>query len=234
MWKINHSYIDGAFVPVQGHETVQCINPATEAVIGTVTLANREDARCAIAAASRAQVEMGRTSKAERIEMLEQLQVAVLASTDEIRDTAIEEYGAPFARAQWVSRYASQSFANAAQVLKNYDLIRSVGDATVAMEPVGVAALIAPWNSTAGTICSKLASAIAAGCASVIKPSELSPLQTDVLAQALHRADLPKGFLIFYWGEAVMSVTKSAPTHTSRKFHSRGPLPPENSLLAPV
>src|SRR5690606_29498643 len=105
----------------------------------------------------------------------------------------IEEYGAPFARAQWVSRYASQSFANAAQVLKNYDLTHSVGDATVVMEPVGVAALIAPWNSTAGTICSKLASAIAAGCASVIKPSELSPWQTDVLAQALHRADLPKG-----------------------------------------
>jgi hypothetical protein len=52
----------------------------------------------------------GRTSKAERIEMLEQLQAAVLASTDEIRDTAIEEYGAPFARAQWVSRYASQLF----------------------------------------------------------------------------------------------------------------------------
>ncbi|WP_339508306.1 aldehyde dehydrogenase family protein [Pseudomonas sp. RL_35y_Pfl2_P42] len=193
MWKINHSYIDGGFVPVQGNETVQCINPATEAVIGTVTLANREDARRAIAAASRAQVAMGRTSKAERIDMLRQLQTAVLASTDEIRDTAIEEYGAPFARAQWVSRYASQSFANAEQVLKDYDLIRSIGDATVVMEPVGVAALIAPWNSTAGTICSKLASAIAAGCASVIKPSELSPLQTDVLAQALHRADLPKG-----------------------------------------
>ena len=193
MWKINHSYIDGAFVPVRGNETVQCINPATEEVIGTLTLADREDARRAIAAASRAQVAMGRTSKAERIDMLEQLQAAVLASTNEIRDTAIQEYGAPFARAQWVSRYASQSFTNAAQVLKHFDLSRSVGDATVVMEPVGVAALFAPWNSTAGTICSKLASAIAAGCASVIKPSELSPLQTTVLAQALHRAELPKG-----------------------------------------
>ncbi|EFQ63160.1 aldehyde dehydrogenase (NAD+) [Pseudomonas fluorescens WH6] len=106
MWKINHSYIDGAFVPVQGNETVQCINPATEEVIGTLTLADREDAKRAIAAASRAQVAMGRTSKAERIDMLGRLQAAVLASTNEIRDTAIEEYGAPFARAQWVSRKA--------------------------------------------------------------------------------------------------------------------------------
>lgn len=172
---------------------MECINPATEAVIGTVTLANRDDARQAIAAASRAQVAMRGSSKAERIDMLRQLQTAVLAKTDEIRDTAIEEYGAPFARAQWVSRYASQSFANAAQVLENHALRRTVGDATVVMEPVGVSALIAPWNSTAGTICSKLASAIAAGCASVIKPSELSPLQTDVLAQALHGAGLPEG-----------------------------------------
>ncbi|SCX66075.1 aldehyde dehydrogenase (NAD+) [Pseudomonas sp. NFACC32-1] len=193
MWEIDHSYIDGVFVPVQGNETVECINPATEAVIGTVTLANRDDARQAIAAASRAQVAMRGSSKAERIDMLRQLQAAVLAKTEEIRDTAIEEYGAPFARAQWVSRYASQSFANAAQVLENHALRRTVGDATVVMEPVGVSALIAPWNSTAGTICSKLASAIAAGCASVIKPSELSPLQTDVLAQALHGAGLPEG-----------------------------------------
>jgi aldehyde dehydrogenase (NAD+) len=193
MWKINHSYIDGAFVAVHGSETLSCINPATEQVIGTVTLADRDDARHAIAAASRAQEAMKRSSKAERIEMLEQLQVAVQASTDELRDAAIEEYGAPLARAQWVSRYASQSFANAAQVLKDYDLVRKIGDATVIMEPVGVAALIAPWNSTAGTVCSKLASALAAGCAAVIKPSELSPLQTDVLAQALHRAGLPNG-----------------------------------------
>jgi len=63
----------------------------------------------------------------------------------------------------------------------------------VVMEPVGVAGLIAPWNSTAGTVCSKLASAIAAGCTSVIKPSELSPIQTQVIAEALHDAGLPAG-----------------------------------------
>jgi aldehyde dehydrogenase (NAD+) len=61
------------------------------------------------------------------------------------------------------------------------------------MEPVGVAALIAPWNSSAGSICSKLASALAAGCASVIKPSELSPMQAQVVAEALHEAGLPPG-----------------------------------------
>ena len=141
MWTIKHSYIDGVFVPVQGRETIECINPATESVIGTVTLANRDDARQAIAAAQRAQNTMGRTSKAERIDMLKRLQAAVLESTDEIRDTAIEKFGAPLARAQWVSQYASQSFANAAQVLENYELVRSMGHARVIMEPVGVSGL---------------------------------------------------------------------------------------------
>ena len=193
MRDVHQAYIDGAFVPVQGSEVVQVLNPATEQVIGSVTLGNRDDARLAIAAAQRVQPAMGRTSKAERIDMLGRLQKAVLARTDRLRDITIEEYGGPWARAQWVSQYAAQCFAMAARTLEDYPLTRQAGSATVTMEPVGVAALIAPWNSTAGTVCSKLASAIAAGCASVIKPSELSPLQTQVLAEALHEANLPAG-----------------------------------------
>jgi aldehyde dehydrogenase (NAD+) len=193
MWNIDKAYIDGTFVPVHGSEVVETTNPSTEQVIGTATLASRDDARRAIAAAQRAQQTLARTSKAERIDMLMRLQMAVLASTERIRDATIDEYGGPVARAQWVSEYASQCFANAAKVLDGYPLTRRVGDATVFMAPVGVAGLIAPWNSTAGTICSKLASAIAAGCASVIKPSELSPIQTMVVAEALHSAGLAPG-----------------------------------------
>jgi aldehyde dehydrogenase (NAD+) len=193
VWNINQAYIDGAFVSVQGSEVVEVINPATEQLIGTATLGNRDDAKRAIAAAQRAQQTLGRTTKAERLDMLRRLQSAVLAHTEQIQDTTIEEYGAPLARAKWISQYASQCFANAALTLETYELTRRVGEATVVMEPVGVAGLIAPWNSTAGTICSKLASAIAAGCASVIKPSELSPLQTQVVAGALHDAGLPAG-----------------------------------------
>lgn len=193
MQNVHHAYIDGAFVPVKGSEVVQVLNPATEQVIGSATLGNRDDAKLAIAAAQRAQLAMGRTTKAERIDMLGRLQAAVLARTDRLRDITIEEYGGPWVRAQWVSQYAAQCFAMAARTLEAYPLARQAGSATVTMEPVGVAALIAPWNSTAGTVCSKLASAIAAGCASVIKPSELSPLQIQVLAEALHEADLPAG-----------------------------------------
>jgi aldehyde dehydrogenase (NAD+) len=190
---VDQAYIGGAFVRVRGSDIVESVNPATGRLIGTATLANRDDARLAIAAARQAQEGLRRTGKAERIDMLKRLQAAVLAHTDRIRDITIEEYGAPLARAQWISQYASQCFANTADALAQHEPVRRTGEATVLMEPVGVAALIAPWNSSAGSICSKLASALAAGCASVIKPSEFSPLQAQVVAEALHEAGLPPG-----------------------------------------
>lgn len=190
---IDEAFIGGVFVRVYGSEVVESLNATTGRTIGSAVLANRDDARSAIAAAKQAQSRLARTSKAERIEMLKSLQAAVLAQTNRIRDITIEEYGGPMARAQWISQYASECFANTAATLEQYDLSRRIGNATVMMEPVGVAALIAPWNSTAGSICSKLASALAAGCASVIKPSEFSILQTRIVTEALQSAGLPEG-----------------------------------------
>lgn len=190
---IDKAYIDGAFVTVSGTEVVEIVNPATEQVIGHARLGNREDARGAIAAALRAQPALARTGEAERIDMLDALRAAVLARKDDIRDVTIEEYGAPLARARFVGDYASAAFAYTAEALAACPLTRRAGAATVRMEPVGPSALIAPWNSTIGTMCSKLASAIAAGCTSVIKPSEQSPLQVEVISEALHAAGLPAG-----------------------------------------
>jgi aldehyde dehydrogenase (NAD+) len=190
---IDEAYIDGKFVRVHGSERIEVVNPTTAKTIGTAVLADRQDARLAIAAATRAQALLRQTSKEERIDMLRRLQEAVLAQTDRIRDITIEEYGGPMSRAQWISQYASTCFANAAKVLAEYEPEQRIGEASVHMEPVGVSVLIAPWNSAAGSICSKLAYALAAGCASVIKPSEFSPLQARVVTEALHAAGLPNG-----------------------------------------
>jgi aldehyde dehydrogenase (NAD+) len=225
MWHIDKAYIDGAFVLMLGTEVVKAVNPATEQAIGTATLGNRDDAKRAITAANRAQHALGRATRAERIEMLEHLAAAVLARTGQIREATIEEYGGPLARAQWVSQYASQCFTGAARTLETYALTRRIGDATVVMAPVGVAALIAPWNSTAGTVCSKLASAIAAGCASVIKPSELSPLQSQVVAEALHGAGLPPGVFSILLGRGATWATSLPPAPASRRSRSRAPRP---------
>ena len=190
---ISTAYIAGRFVPVQGREWLDVVDPATESVIAKARLADREDAQRAIEAARRAQPDIGRSSKQQRIEMLRRLEAALAARSADIAEATIAEYGAPAARIGFVTQYASQVFGSMARILEDYSFTREIGDACVHLEPVGVSALIAPWNSVAGTICSKLASALAAGCASVIKPSEFSPLQTQAVTEALHGAGLPDG-----------------------------------------
>lgn len=213
MRNIDHIYIDGAFVKPHGTERFPLVNPTTEEVIGHVVLADKEDTQRAIAAARNALPAFSRTTKARRIAMLERLHAAVLSRAEALRDATIEEYGGPVSRAAWVSQYAAQAFLDAARTLQTYEFERRVGSSIVVMEPVGVSVLITPWNSSAGSICSKLAMAIAAGCTTVIKPSEMSAIQTQIVAEAFHEADLPAGVvnIIIGRGDVVGSELSTNP-----------------------
>ncbi|MGE8470150.1 MAG: aldehyde dehydrogenase family protein [Paraburkholderia hospita] len=193
MHTIDTIYIDGAFVTPHGDEWFGLFNPATERVIGRVRLADAKDARDAITAAKRAFPTFSRTSKRARIDMLKRMHAAVVAKEDELYEAIVEEYGAPVSRGRWMAQHASNVLIEAAKVLEKYEFTRRAGTAEVVMQPLGVAGLITPWNSNAGFICGKLAAALAAGCTTVIKPSEMSALQTQIVTQALHEADLPSG-----------------------------------------
>src|ERR1700685_99490 len=107
----------------------------------------------------------------------------------------VEEYGGVVRFAGLIVQSGVNAFQAAEKALQEMSLTRSWNTTTVTLEPVGVAGLITAWNANALFICLKLASAVAAGCTVVIKPSELSALQTQVLVEALHEADLPKGLL---------------------------------------
>jgi len=193
MRTINKIYIDGSFITPHGNEQFDLYNPATATIIGRVQLADAVDTRHAITAAKKAFQSFSHTTKAERISMLRRLHEALITRIDDLADATTEEYGAPISRALWGARYAAESFLNAAKILEEYSFTRRMGTAEVVMEPVGVAGLITPWNANAGFICNKLATAIAAGCTTVIKPSEMSALQTQVVTEALHAAGLPHG-----------------------------------------
>jgi aldehyde dehydrogenase (NAD+) len=193
MRQIDRIYIDGQFVEPQGKEWFDLHNPATGAMIGRVRLGDAEDARRAIAAAKRAFPAFSRTTKAERLALLAKLHAAMLAGVDRLVEAVIEEYGAPKSRAEWMARYAADAFKVAADTLRSFDLERRLGAADVILEPVGVVGLITPWNSNAGFICNKFAYALAAGCTVVVKPSEMSALQTEIVLDCLHQAGLPKG-----------------------------------------
>jgi aldehyde dehydrogenase (NAD+) len=191
MLEINHVYIAGQFVEPHGTELFDLHNPATGDVFGRVRLGDVEDARTAIAAAKRAFAFWSRSKKPERVALLRRLYEAMDARKDALQDAIVLEYGAPISRSAWMVEHASNSFMEAARILEEFDLVQRIGTANVIMEPVGVVGLITPWNSNAGFICSKLAYALAAGCTAVIKPSEMSATQTQVVLEALHAAGAP-------------------------------------------
>jgi aldehyde dehydrogenase (NAD+) len=190
---IRTHYIDGAFVESHGREVMDIIKPTNGQVIGRVTLGDEEDTRRAIAAAKRAFASFSRTTKEERSLYLRRLHQAVSARIDDLTDVMVEEYGGVVRFAQLIVESGVAAFAAAEKGLQELPLRQSWGKTTVTLEPVGVAGLITAWNANALFICLKLASAVAAGCTVVLKPSEMSSLQTRVMVEALNAANLPKG-----------------------------------------
>jgi len=186
-------FIDGAFVESHGREVIDVVKPTNGQVIAHVTLGDEEDTRRAIAAAKRAFASFGRTSKEERLRYLRQLHKAVSDHVDDLTAVMIEEYGGVAQFARLIVESGVNAFAAAEKGLQELRLTQSWGKTTVTLEPVGVAGLITAWNANALFICLKLASAVAAGCTVVIKPSEMSSLQTRVMVEVLNAAGLPKG-----------------------------------------
>jgi aldehyde dehydrogenase (NAD+) len=193
MRDIDQIYIDGAFVTPRGEERAPLFNPSTEEQIGTVRLGNAADVEAAVAAAKRAFPAFSRTSKVARIAMLERLSAAVSNRAAALGAVMAEEYGSPAYFTGFAVPHAASVFLDMARTLEGYEFRRVIGRAEVEMRPAGIAAAITPWNSNYGFICSKLATAIAAGTTIVIKPSEMSAMQTQALTECLHEAGLPPG-----------------------------------------
>jgi aldehyde dehydrogenase (NAD+) len=193
MRTIETIYIDGAFVTPHGDDRAPLFNPATEKQIGEVRLGDADDVNLAVAAAKRTFPAMARTTPAERAVMLRRLHEAVAARADDMFSAMVEEYGAPSGFTGFAVRHAAALFEDMAKTVETYAFHRTIGRAEVSMEPLGVVAAIIPWNSTFGFIASKVATAIAAGSTIVVKPSEMSAIQTQVMAEAVHAAGLPKG-----------------------------------------
>lgn len=193
MHHIEQVYINGEFVTPHGTERFDLYNPATARVIGQVRLADAVDGERAIAAARAAFPAWSKTTKQTRIAALQRMHAAVAVRHDDLLAAVVEEYGAPASRSAWMASYPAEVIAQAIAALEAFEFTTVAGAARVEMTPLGVAGLITPWNSDAGFICGKLAAALAAGCTAVIKPSEMSALQTQIVTEALHAADLPPG-----------------------------------------
>jgi aldehyde dehydrogenase (NAD+) len=195
MRNITKHYIDGAFVDPHGREVLQTFNPVNSRVSGPVLLADDVDARRAIAAVKHALPAFSRTTKEERVKLLRRMHEATAARLDDLKSAMVEEYGGTLQFSKLIVEEAVEAFRQAEIALNQIELVRKWGTTTAFYQPVGVAGLITPWNANVLFLCVKTASAIAAGCTVVAKPSELSAWQTQVLLECLHEAGLPQGVL---------------------------------------
>jgi aldehyde dehydrogenase (NAD+) len=195
MKAITKHYIDGAFVESHGRQIMTSINPTNQQVLGSVLLGDEVDARRAIAAAKRAFPTYSRTTKNDRAEILRRMHHVTSARVGDLTDAMVTEYGGVAQFASLIVQTGVEAFRQAEKALQELELERKWDKTTVLYESVGVAGLITAWNASTLFICLKTASALAAGCTVVIKPSELSSLQTQVLLDCLHDAGLPKGIV---------------------------------------
>lgn len=193
MKTIDKIYINGEFVTPQGTEYFDLISPTTNEKLGKVLLGNQKDTQDAIAAAKKAFETFSKTTITERIHYLQNIQTSIKKRKEEFISTMIEEYGGTSQFATISFDYMLKSFESAIQLLNTYSFNKIMGESEVQMTPIGVVGIIIPWNSSNGFICGKLSTAIAAGCTTVIKPSEMSAQQTQLITECLHEANLPKG-----------------------------------------
>lgn len=193
MKTIDKIYINGEFITPEGTEYFDLINPTTNEKLGKVILGNKKDTQTAIAAAKEAFKTFSKTTPTERIQYLKNIQSSIEKRKQEFIDVMIEEYGGTLQFATISFDYMLKSFESTINLLNTYDFTKKMGESEVQMTPLGVVGIIIPWNSSNGFICSKLSTAIAAGCTAVIKPSEMSAQQTQLITECLHEAGLPKG-----------------------------------------
>ena len=187
-------YIDGAWVDPVEPRTLDVINPATEEAVATISLGSAKDVDRAVKAARAAFPAFSRTTKADRIALLQRIIEAYKARYDDIAKAISLEMGAP----AWLATkaQAATGLGHLNQmiiVLKDYEFEKLEGRTMIVREPIGVCGFITPWNWPINQIMCKVAPALAAGCTMVLKPSEIAPLNAIIFAEVLDAAGVPKG-----------------------------------------
>lgn len=192
---IDKIYVEGRFTAPHGKEKHDLHNPSTGEKIGVVHLGDEVDTNIAIEAAKKAFLIFSKSTLKERGEILQRLHDAILANEEALNNAAVEEYGSPISATKGRTRYAAQIFLDTKAAMEGFEFEKQLEYATIVNEPLGVIAAITPWNADYTHICGKLAPAIAAGCTIVIKPSELSAIQTQILTECFDQAGVPNGVI---------------------------------------
>ncbi|MFD6399166.1 aldehyde dehydrogenase family protein [Nocardia sp. NPDC060249] len=195
-------YIDGQWTDPAEPHTIDVVNPATEQVCGRVAVGTAADVDRAVAAARAAFAGWSSTEPAQRIALLRAVLAEYQKRAPDLGAALIEELGAPAALANGfqVDLGAGQ-LSTTIEVLEEFRFEQQRGASLIVKEPIGVCALITPWNWPLNLIAVKVFPALATGCTMVLKPSELAPFTGQIFAEILEAAGVPAGVFNLVQGD---------------------------------
>jgi len=190
-------YINGKWVNPINKNELEVIDPSSEEVCAVISLGDSEDTNLAVESAKKAFPMWSSTSKEERIKLLENLYEIYKSRWNKMAESISLEMGSPI---DWSIEEQSSSGANHIKnfikTLKKFEFeseFNSESNNHITYEPIGVCALITPWNWPINQITLKVIPALAAGCTMILKPSEIAPLSAIVFAEMIHDAGFPPG-----------------------------------------
>ncbi len=202
-------YINGQWASPIEPRSFKVINPATEEPCAEISLGGKKDVDAAVKSAKKAFETWSFTSKEERINLFEKLYEIYKKNWDQMAKTISIEMGAPidFSTELQTKTGAShiKSFKNILKNFKFEKILDEEKNQTILYEPKGVCALITPWNWPINQVNLKVIPALAAGCTVVLKPSEIAPLSSMLLAEMMHDAGFPKGVFNLINGDGAVT-----------------------------
>jgi acyl-CoA reductase-like NAD-dependent aldehyde dehydrogenase len=207
-------FIGGEWTSPAGEGRIDVIDPATEEVIGYVPEGTPDDVDRAVAAAREGFEAWSQVPVQDRAEACAAIGQALYAKQEEIATLISREMGMPLRLSQMIQAgLPVMSFNSQPQLVGEVAWEERIGNSLVVREPVGVVGAITPWNYPLHQICAKVAPALAAGCAVVLKPSEVTPLNAFLLADVIEEVGLPAGVfnLVCGYGPVVGEAMSAHP-----------------------
>jgi aldehyde dehydrogenase (NAD+) len=187
-------YIDGQWVDPAAPNDFKVINPATEEPAGVISMGSASDVNRAVAAARRAFDTFSQTTREERRALLQKILEVYKKRYGDVANAIRDEMGAPAKLANGSQAGIGVGHISAMlDVLETFEFEERRGSTRLVLEPVGVCALITPWNWPINQVAAKVVPALAAGCTMVLKPSEFSPFSAVIWAEVMHEAGVPAG-----------------------------------------
>jgi len=218
--EINKFYIDGKFVDPDGSEKIDIVNPATEEVVGHVISGSNKDVDLAVAAANKAFPKAMALTLDQRKKILKEILDGMEERREDFAQIISQEMGSPIKMARR-AQYGSGTihFKNTLSVIDRFDFQEVHGNITINKLPIGPVGMITPWNWPLNQMCTKVASAIAAGTTFVLKPSEITPGAAYILAEVIDKTSMPKGMFNLIYGLGV-TVGKAMSSHSDLEMIS--------------